>query len=397
VPVRRRSSLLLALAVLLTCAVPAAGGGVVELDGAVLRYGGDDVEPVNVTIDRADGTLVLTENASRMSVAPPAAAPPATGVGAVSAVPAACTVLDGGYRVECPDAGVERIEVQLGLLGSDVRIRADLPSLVRGGPGDDLLVGGPAEDALDGGPGQDILAGGAGADMLSGGPGEDLVTYTDRIGRDGLLLPRRSAVRMTLGRPDWSGSGDERDTIERDVEQLQGGAGADRLSLRDGQATAIACGAGRDSVDVDPRDVLDIDCESGRVAPQPGGARLTLATLPFPFPGVNDSGRSTIAVEPPLPLERGAIALRVSCPAGLGLLELVRALPCTGRVRFTRSDGVAMGTKRVRVPRGGAITVHLPLSNSRSLARRAAGLSLSATAMPDRGRVTRVLRFRVRG
>jgi hypothetical protein len=112
---------------------------------------------------------------------------------------------------------------------------------------------------------------------------------------------------------------------------------------------------------------------------------------------VNDSGRATIAVGPPLPLQRGAIALRVSCPAGLGLLDLVRALPCTGRVRFTRSDGVAMGTQRVRVPRGRAITLHLPLSNSRALARRAAGLSLSATAMPDRGHVTRVLRFRVRG
>ena len=37
------------------------------------------------------------------------------------------------------------------------------------------------------------------------------------------------------------------------------------------------------------------------------------------------------------------MVLRVSCPAGLGLLELVRALPCTGRVRFARPDGVAMG------------------------------------------------------
>jgi hypothetical protein len=379
VPVRPRSILLAALASALLCATPAAAAGLVELDGAVLRYTGDDVEPSNVTIDHVDGVLRLDENAGRMTAG------------------AGCTASEDGYRVECPDAGIERIEVRLGLLGSDVRLRADLPSKVDGGPGDDLIVGGPAEDAIDGGPGRDILAGGAGADVLSGGPDPDLVTYVDRIGVDGTLLPRRSGVRAQIGRPDWSGSGDERDTIESDVEQLQGGAGSDRLSLRDGRATQVACGAGRDAIVADPRDVLDIDCESATVAPRPGGARLTLATLPFPFPGVNDSGRGSIVVEPLLPLRGDAILLRVSCPAGLGLLELVRALPCTGRVRFTRSDGVAMGAQRVSVPRGGTITLRLALHNSRALARRSSGLSLSATALPARGHVTRTLKFRVRG
>lgn len=380
-PVRPRSILLTTLAALLLCTAPAAADGLVELDGAVLRYTGDDVEPSNVTIDHVDGVLRLDENASRMALA----------------LGSACTLDETGYRVECPDTGIERIEVRLGLLGSDVRIRADLPTKIDGGPGDDLIVGGLSEDAIDGGPGQDILAGGPGADLLRGGADQDLVTYTDRLAADGTLLPRRSGVRMQIGRPDWSGSGDERDTIERDVEQLQGGAGADRLSLRDGLATQVACGAGRDIVSADPRDVLDIDCDSATVAPQPGGARLTIPTLPFPFPGVNDSGRSTIAVERLLPLQGSAIVLRVSCPAGLGLLELVRALPCTGRVRFTRSDGVAMGIQRVRVPRGGAITLHLPLTSSRALARRSTGLSLTATALPDRGNVTRALKFSVRG
>lgn len=380
-PVRPRSILLIALAALLLSAAPAAADGLVALDGTVLRYTGDDLEPSNVTIDHVGGVLRIDENASRMTIS----------------LGSACTLDPTGYHVECPDTGIERIEVRLGLLGSDVRIRADLPSKIDGGPGDDLLVGGPAEDTIDGGPGQDIIAGGLGADVLSGGPGQDLVTYDDRIAADGTLLPRRSGVRVQIGRPDWSGSGDERDTIERDVEQVQGGAGADRLSLRDGLATSVACGAGRDSVVADPRDVLDIDCDSATVAPQAGGARLTVPTLPFPFPGVNDSGRSTIAVEPLLPLQGSTIALRVSCPAGLGLLELVRALPCTGRVRFTRSDGVAMGLQRVRVPRGGAITLHLPLTSSRPLAHRASGLALTATAMPDRGRVTRALKFRVRG
>jgi len=381
VPVRRRLLLPLALLALLVAAAPAAAGGLVELDGAVLRFTGDDVEPSNVTIDHVSGQLTLDENASRLTL--PTGSP--------------CTLDDSGYRVACPDTGIERIEVRLGLLGSDVRIRADLPTKIDGGPGDDLIVGGSSEDAIDGGPGQDILAGGPGTDVLHGGSGEDLVTYSDRIGPDDTLLPRREAVRAQIGRPDWSGSGDERDTIADDVEQLQGGAGADHLSLRDGRATEVACGGGRDSIVADPRDVLDIDCENARVAPQPGGSRLTIATLPFPFPSVNDTGRGTIAVEPLLPLHGSAILLRVSCPAGLGLLELVRADPCTGRVRFTRSDGFAMGTQRVRVPRGGTITLHLPLHQSRALARRAAGLSVVATALPSRGHVVRALKFRVRG
>lgn len=380
-PVRARLLLPLVLVASLLGAAPAAAGGLVALDGAVLRFSGDDLEPSNVTIDRVDGMLRLDENASRMTVA----------------AGSACTIDATGYRVECPEVGVERIEVRLGQLGSDVRIRADLPTLIVGGPGDDLIVGGPAEDAIDGGFGQDILAGGPGADLLQGGEGEDLVSYTDRLDFDGTLLPRRGAVRAQIGRPGWSGSGDERDTIADDVEQLLGGAGADRLSLRDGQATSVACGDGRDAVIADPRDVLDIDCESARVAPQLGGTRLTVATLPFPFARINDVSRSAIAVEPLLPLHGDAIVLRVSCPAGLGLLELVTAMPCGGRVRFTRSDGVAMGAQRVKVPRGGTITLRLPLRSSRALARRSAGLSVVATALPDRGDVARSLRFRVRG
>lgn len=378
-PVRSPFVLLLAALAALACAAPAAAGGVAEVDGAVLRYTVDDQEPANVTIDLVGGELLLDERASRPSAAAGCAIDPVD-----------------RYRVHCPGAAVERIEVRLGFLGSDVRIRAALPAKLDGGPGDDLLVGGPAEDAIDGGGGHDILGGGPGADLLEGGPGSDLVTYADRLARDGALLERRDAVRATVGRESWSGSGDERDTIARDVEQLAGGAGADSFSLRDGQVTGLTCGGGRDHATIDPRDSVEIDCESTRLAPPPGGTRITAPTLPFPFASVNDRGRSAIAVEPLLPLHGGAVVLRVSCPAGLGLLELVRALPCLGRVRFTRS-GAEMGVRRVSVPRGGAIAVRLPLSESRTLARRAEGLTVTATAIPDRGSVERSLTFRVKG
>lgn len=376
---RPRWILLATVAALLLLAAPAAAGGFVQVDGSTLRFTGDDLEPSNVTISDAGGLLVLDEDASRMTAGP------------------GCSASTDGYEVTCPDAGVAQIDVAVGLLGSDVRIRADLPAHIQGGPGDDVLVGGPADDVIDGGGGDDILAGGGGADVLSGGPGTDLVTYDDVIAADGTLLPRRTPVRVAIGTPGASGSRGEGDTIARDVEQVQGGAGNDTFDLRDGRATEVDCGAGRDTVLADPRDTIDTDCERSTVAPQRGGARMTLATLPFPFPASGDRGVSSIAVAPLLPLRHGAIVLRVSCPAGLGLLALVPSQPCSGRVRFTRFDGFAMGTQRVRIARGRAVTVRLPLTASRAFARRAAGMPLTVTALPDWGHVTRVLRIRVRG
>lgn len=370
--------LLLTFLASLAAAAPATAGALAQVDGTVLRYTADDREPVNITIDRDGGLLRLDENGSR----------PTAGAG--------CSATDDPYRITCEAAGVERIEVRLGFLGSDVRIRADLPATVHGGPGDDLIVGGPADDVIDGGGGHDIVGGGEGADVLRGGEGKDLVTYADRIGRGGRLLPRPQGVRVALGREGFSGAPGEGDTIADDVEQLAGGDGDDRFHLRDGRETAVACGAGRDLVIADPHDAVEIDCQRTRLAPARGGQRVRVATLPFPFARLRDRGRSTIALAPAVPVRRGAIVLRVSCPAGLGLLELVEAMPCHGRIRFTR-PGAEMGIRRVAVPRGGSILVRLPLVASRALARRPGGLTVTATALPNRGDVVRSLSFRVRG
>ncbi len=378
-PRRLHLLLPLALAALLLAAPPALAGGLVQLDGVVLRFTGDGEEPSNVTISRENGLLTLAENASRMTAG------------------AGCTVSTDGYTTTCPDTGIERIEVRLGDLGSDVRIRADLPTLIQGGIGDDLLVGGPAEDAIDGGAGQDVLAGGPGLDVLRGGPGDDLATYNDLIAADGTLQPRREAVRVAVGRLDYSGSvaDDERDTIAEDVEQVEGGAGADRFELRDGRATAVACGLGRDRVIADPRDEADVDCETTTVAPPLGGVRLLLPTLAFPFTSGSDSGRGEVVVEPVLPLQNGAVAVRVSCPLGVGLLDL-GGPGCSGRVRFLRGK-VLMGIQTVAVARGKTKVLRLPLSTSRALARRPGGLAMTVVALPSRGDVQRVLRFVVRG
>ena len=51
--------------------------------------------------------------------------------------------------------------------------RATTPALLLGGPGDDTLVGGAGTDIADGGAGNDTVTGGAGDDVLFGGPGRD--------------------------------------------------------------------------------------------------------------------------------------------------------------------------------------------------------------------------------
>lgn len=74
-----------------------------------------------------------------------------------------------------------------------VSIRFDMPSLVSGGAGDDVLIGGWGPDVIKGGPGNDniqgrdgndVLDGNAGDDQISGGAGDNVIhggTGTDVI------------------------------------------------------------------------------------------------------------------------------------------------------------------------------------------------------------------------
>jgi dipeptidyl aminopeptidase/acylaminoacyl peptidase len=97
--------------------------------------------------------------------------------------------------------------------------------LLEGGPGDDLLMGRRGHDGLRGGPGDDTLLGGRGADRLYGGPGDDVL-------EGGRYLDR-----------------------------LDGGPGDDVVRARDGLPDRVRCGAGRDRVLADGRDVVEPDCE----------------------------------------------------------------------------------------------------------------------------------------
>jgi Ca2+-binding RTX toxin-like protein len=110
-----------------------------------------------------------------------------------------------------------------------------------GGKGSDRLVGGPktrigflrsgGPKVMVGGPGDDTLLGGKGVDTLSEGPGDDF-----------------------LGDGPFEES-------QRDV--LAGGDGSDELSANNAPASRdiVSCGPGRDSAEVDRKDVVGKDCE----------------------------------------------------------------------------------------------------------------------------------------
>jgi hypothetical protein len=106
--------------------------------------------------------------------------------------------------------GGSRTDVQAGRGGNDRLSGRGARDVMLGERGRDRLDGGPGGDVLVGGPGNDRLKGGAGTDVLSAGPGRDLLT------------------------------------------------------TRDGARDYVSCGAGRDRVVADKRDVLVRGCERVR-------------------------------------------------------------------------------------------------------------------------------------
>jgi hypothetical protein len=367
----------LTLAAALAVPAAAAASSVVRVEDGTLFFSGAPDEPNNITVSHVDGKLRIDENASRMGAVPP------------------CVLTRTGYRVECPDGGIVRLRIRTSpLMGSDVRMLTGLPADIKGGSSDDTLIGGPGDDTIDGGPGLDVIGGGGGADVLRGGSGVDLATYVDRIGPDG-LLSRPTPVTVRVGVRGGSGGRGEHDTIATDVEQVEGGAASDRFELRDNLAEAVSCNAGNDVVVADPRDDPAIDCEHVDVAPAHGGAKMTIPLLAFPFVGSADAGRSDVLVRGQLPVHQNAVVVHVTCPVAIGLLA-ADGPGCSGRVRIARGT-TTLGTQRVAVARGRTTTVKVRLSASRALARNSRGLPITATALPDRGHVERVIHFTVKG
>jgi Ca2+-binding RTX toxin-like protein len=150
--------------------------------------------------------------------------------------------------VTCPGAGVAALTVRTNA-GSDLIVldRASMPATVEGsldgGSGNDQVMGASAGDALTGGSGNDLLDGGPGADDLRGSGGSDIVSYYDRT----------AAVSVTVGSGDENDgnsldfTGNARDTVRGDVEQVIGGLAGDVI-VGDGSDETLIGGEGDDVI-----------------------------------------------------------------------------------------------------------------------------------------------------
>jgi len=156
----------------------------------------------------------------------------------------------------------QKLVVALGDRPDRLTVRGRTPALtgarLRGGPGDDRLRSalglpagfrGPAislagdggDDRLSGGPAAEAFVAGSrpdGSDTFLGGRGRDLVSYARR---------RRGVWADLRGDRD-DGARREGDRVGRDIEELRGGSGADRL-VANRAVNVLAGGAGNDRLD----------------------------------------------------------------------------------------------------------------------------------------------------
>src|SRR3954451_3874445 len=119
-----------------------------------------------------------------------------------------------------------------------------------GGPGPDQLTGGDGPDTLLGNAGNDNLFGGGGNDVLNPGSGVDLVIGDDgqdTVSAAGSDVGTTIALGVTHGSGTAADLADGGDTVSGDVEDAEGGAGADTL-IGTTAANRLEGGQGFDTV-----------------------------------------------------------------------------------------------------------------------------------------------------
>jgi Ca2+-binding RTX toxin-like protein len=199
----RRSVCVAAVASGIFMAATPASAGFVAISshgtGTQLQVGGG-AEANDIEITRNGATYVVTDGAGTLTA----------GQG--------CS--GGGTMATCPDpsGSVVRVIASTDALNDVVRLNADIPGVLIGGPGPDTLFGGPAKDRIGGGGDADRLVGGDSPDRLDGGNKDD--TLVGGAGKD----------------------------------RLFGDNGSDRLKARDGQRDLVDGGRGRDRARVDAKD-----------------------------------------------------------------------------------------------------------------------------------------------
>ena len=335
-----------------------------------------------------------------------------------------------GKTVSCVGSGVVGFHALLGDMDDQLVVSAPLTATVDGGAGNDGIGTGPASgDVLIGGDGHDIMEGGAGADLILGGPGSDTIYYAARVSAvvanlDGVAGDGEAGENDTLGSDVenlWAGWGSDTLTGNSAANWLYGGpgndvldgaagadtfmgdVGADTIYARDGYADNVQCGTEIDTVQADPLDVVNADCEKVSVAnppPPPPGT-------PPPPPGSDLAPGSPLSDTVPLlsvptigsaPVKltsTGVLPVTVGCPAtaasGCSGYVIVDPAASARRAVAARRGRRGLGRRSFRVTRGrsAVIKVHVSRRGRKRLARRRARVKVSVYTRSATGGYTK--------
>ena len=137
-------------------------------------------------------------------------------------------------EVLCDKAAVKGVQIDIGPGQDDIAYRLrDVPGTLSGNLGADFITSSAAADTLHGGQGNDTLESGAGGDTVTGDDGADSIH-----------------------------SGDGADNVDGGLgsDGIDAGGGNDSITVADGIADSVECGAGDDTVDADQLDQL-ANCE----------------------------------------------------------------------------------------------------------------------------------------
>jgi len=232
-------------------------------------------------------------------------------------------------------------------------VQSDQPSSFSGGDGDDFLKASDGADRFDGGPGADTIDGGFNHDTIIGGPGPDTLYGDHPTGECGIYWCKLPA-------------------------------GNDTIDARDGERDNVTCGAGTDSVEADPIDVVANDCEhvTGRAASGAGSSGGGSAASGGG--GGAAAGAISVTVRP--------AKLRTALAKGLRLRVDV---PSAGRLRATatvKRRTVARATRSTAAGRQ-TVTLKFTASAKRKL-RRARRVQLTVTVRHSGGTVSKKVTLR---
>ena len=231
----------LALSFVMCAGVPAASqGATISFSGNVMTYNAAAGESNNLS-------LVRSTLASDCGTRPAPCIEISDGEPSITSFPASRCADDGLGTVEC-----DRPVSVVANLGDrdDAMFDWDGPTMINGGPGNDLPLNGAAgADTINGGPGNDGLFGGDGNDILDGGDGNDsfegfgVLTPSDPVttgGTDDYIggpgtdfvdyAGRTEPMRFSLNDAADDGAAGEADNVRSDIEELRGGNADDVIT-----------------------------------------------------------------------------------------------------------------------------------------------------------------------